>query len=157
MKLELTAGKSGPAEESCIFTCFGFLPAELRYMIWEQYMDALEDQHELFIHVPSDFVGTRNPTAPTVYTGFPAALHVNAEARAVVLKHVIFAHCPGAQCMVPVRPFNLDLDVFYIPWEAWRSFFLLREFHDGDAWLSKVQHFAFDICLASKGEGGGAC
>ncbi|KAI1359772.1 hypothetical protein F5Y08DRAFT_318870 [Xylaria arbuscula] len=118
-------------------------------MIWGLYMDALEDEPELLVHEPSDFVGTRNLTTPTVYTGFPALLHVNSEARSIAQKRLNFAHCPSARCVIPIRPFNTDLDVLYIPWEAWRSFFLLREMHYSEAWLSKVQHVAVDICLAT--------
>ncbi|KAK5635810.1 hypothetical protein RRF57_011522 [Xylaria bambusicola] len=144
-----TSRMSDLSEKQCKFTSFSSLPAEIRQEIWEMFMDALEDKSELFIHEPSQFLGTPKLTTPTVYTGFPALLHANAEARAIAQKRVTCINAAGAQCMVPVRPFRPDLDVLYIPWEALRSFFLLREVHYGGAWLSQVQHVAVDICVST--------
>ncbi|RYC55783.1 hypothetical protein CHU98_g10425 [Xylaria longipes] len=113
------------------------------------FMDSLEEKSELLIHEPSDFIRPSNLLAPTVYTGFSALFHVNVEARSIAQARMNFTDCPSAQCMVPVRPFRPELDVLYIPWEAWRSFFLLKEFHYGDVWLSQLQHVAVDICLST--------
>ncbi|KAI1418865.1 hypothetical protein F5Y12DRAFT_386254 [Xylaria sp. FL1777] len=133
----------------CHFTLFNFLPPELRQIIWGMFMDSLEDKSELLIHEPSDFLRTSTLMTPIVYTGLPAIFHVNLEARSIVRTRVTFLDCPSAQCKVPVRPFRPELDVLYIPWEAWRSFFLLKEFHYGDIWLSQLQHIAVDICLST--------
>ncbi|KAI0970429.1 hypothetical protein F4678DRAFT_480629 [Xylaria arbuscula] len=144
-----TSGQRDLAEPPCCFTLFSSLPPELRQIIWGLLIDSLQDIPELLIHEPSDFLRSSNSITPKVYTGFPALLHVNLEARSIAQKRFSFVDCPRAGCMVPVRLFRLDLDVLYIPWEAWRSFFLLKEFHYGANWLSHLQHIAVDICLST--------
>ncbi|KAI8949714.1 hypothetical protein F4801DRAFT_590881 [Xylaria longipes] len=144
-----TSGQLSPRGTPCCFTLFNSLPPELRQIIWSMFMDSLEEKSELLIHEPSDFIRPSNLLAPTVYTGFSALFHVNVEARSIAQARMNFTDCPSAQCMVPVRPFRPELDVLYIPWEAWRSFFLLKEFHYGDVWLSQLQHVAVDICLST--------
>ncbi|KAI0429254.1 hypothetical protein F5Y09DRAFT_310872 [Xylaria sp. FL1042] len=135
------------AEAPSCFTLFNSLPPELRQMIWATLVDSIEDRSEVLIHEPSGFV--RSSPSPTVFTGFPAPLHVNREARSIARKRLTLVKCPTAPCMVPVRPFRPELDVLYIPWEAWRSFFLLKELQYGDLWLSKLQHVAVDLCICT--------
>ncbi|KAI1752623.1 hypothetical protein F4782DRAFT_530491 [Xylaria castorea] len=144
-----TSGQLGLTGTPCQFKLFNSLPPELRQIIWGMFMDSLNDKSELLIHEPSHFLRPSNLTTPTVHTGFPALMRVNLEARSIAQKRVSFVKCPGAQCMVPVRLFRPELDVLYIPWEAWRSFFLLKEFHYGTVWLSQLQHLAVDICLST--------
>ncbi|KAI1346149.1 hypothetical protein F5Y01DRAFT_322046 [Xylaria sp. FL0043] len=144
-----TSGQAHLAETSPRFTLFSSLPPELRQNIWAVYVESLEDRSEVLIHEPSGFVRSSGSSTPTVYTGFPVPMHVNSEARAIAQKRLTFVECPRAPCMVPVRPFRPELDVLFIPWEAWRSFFLLKELHYGNVWLSTVQHVAVDICVSN--------
>ncbi|KAI0182574.1 hypothetical protein EV127DRAFT_449192 [Xylaria flabelliformis] len=139
---------SKTSEQLGHFYLFNSLPPELRQIVWGMSVDSLNDKSELLIHEPSHFLRPSHP-APAVYIGFPAIMHVNSEARSIAQKRVSFIYSPGAQCMVPVRSFRPELDVLYIPWEAWRSFFLLREFHYGNVWLSQLEHLAVDICLST--------
>ncbi|KAI3319645.1 hypothetical protein HD806DRAFT_508644 [Xylariaceae sp. AK1471] len=133
----------------CYFTRFPLLPPELRQAIWGVFIHSLPDKSELLIHEPSDFPQLANAGTPTVYTGYPTIMHVNQEARYIAQMHTSFVNSPSAQCMVPVRPFRPELDVLYIPREAWRTFFLFREFHYGDSWLSQLQHVAVDFILST--------
>ncbi|KAI2641128.1 hypothetical protein GGS21DRAFT_357900 [Xylaria nigripes] len=139
-----------PVATQCLFKCFPSLPPELRHMIWDTYVDSLRDVPELLIHEPSEFPPFENPTTiPKVYTAFPATMHVNHEARVISQSRIHLIKVPAAPCMVPVRPFRPEFDILYIPWEAWRSFFLLREFYYEDEWLTRLQHVAVDICVST--------
>ncbi|KAI1434103.1 hypothetical protein GGR50DRAFT_664829 [Xylaria sp. CBS 124048] len=139
-----------PVAAPCQFTRFPSLPPELRHTVWDMFIDSLTDVSELLVHESSEFTPLNDPiTAPTVYTAFPATMHVNHEARHISKRRIRLTYSSNASCMVPVRPFRPELDVLYIPWEAWRSFFLLKEFHYGEEWLSKLQHVAVDICLST--------
>ncbi|KAI0903122.1 hypothetical protein F4823DRAFT_619795 [Ustulina deusta] len=142
-------GAAWPHGNIMLFSVIQFSSARASTDNLGMFMDSLEDKSELLIHEPSDFIRSSNLATPAVYTGFSPLLHVNLEARSIAQKRASFAYCHRAQCMVPVRPFRPELDVLYIPWEAWRSFFLLREFHYGDVWLPQLQHVAVDICLST--------
>ncbi|KAI1738861.1 hypothetical protein F4680DRAFT_424246 [Xylaria scruposa] len=134
---------------ACRFRLFNSLAPELRQMIWEMFMDSLNNKSELLIYEPSHFLRPSNLTTPEVYIGFPTLMHVNLEARSVAQKRVSFVYNSSARCMVPVRSFRPALDVLYIPWESWRDYFLLREFDYGDVWFSQLEHLAVDICLST--------
>jgi hypothetical protein len=72
-------------------------------------------------------------------------MHVNQEARHIAQMRITLVDSPRAQFMVPVRPFRPELDVLYIPMQAWRKFSLFRETPQGQAWLSLLQHVAVDF------------
>ncbi|GAP82645.2 hypothetical protein SAMD00023353_0101770 [Rosellinia necatrix] len=156
------------------FTCFPLLPPELRLMIWDIAVLSIPDVPELVIQDGSSFhPRKRGPPPMLVRTGFAAAMHVNREARATAMRRGCFTYAevpappvpPGARrrgadrgtrkLSVPVRAFRPELDVLFLPWEGWRSFFLLRElYHDDgggdedDDWLASLQHLAVDACLS---------
>ncbi|KAI1823036.1 hypothetical protein F4861DRAFT_512453 [Xylaria intraflava] len=162
----------GAVTAQCQVTNFSSLPPELRQAIWDMSIDSLLDTPELLIYDPSKSIPLDDPAAaPTVYTAFPTAMHVNQEARYVARRRIRLVESPTAThvnqeahhvarrrirsvksstvpCMVPVRPFRPELDVLYIPWEAWMRLFTNKP-PRCEEWFATVQHVAVDICIST--------
>ncbi|KAK3175691.1 hypothetical protein K4F52_010046 [Lecanicillium sp. MT-2017a] len=107
------------------FSLFSSLPAEIRLKIWLATIP--DDQEEVCLCWPGDAPGqvveddplSELPVLPlTVDTGFPAAMHVCRESRALIqdsrLSGVWFRASYLARCMAPFRRFNPDLDELYL-------------------------------------------
>lgn len=105
--------------------CFGDLPYELRLQIW--VLTIPEDEEEVCLCWPGDLPGYTALLGPlndipvlplTVDTGFPVAMHICRESRAIAqntrLSGTRFRPSHVARCMTPFRRFRPELDVLYL-------------------------------------------
>ncbi|KAI0442846.1 hypothetical protein F4803DRAFT_345414 [Xylaria telfairii] len=125
---------------------FRSLPPELRQLIWkESVLEAMENS-EVLILIPTrvrfgQHTIDKSTPFPPVNTGFPVAMHVNREARAIALMHIKLADLgryPWTKCPVPQRPFRPEIDVLY----AARSSDPHLDYLKAD--VVKVRHLALD-------------
>ncbi|KAI1084316.1 hypothetical protein F5B20DRAFT_290931 [Whalleya microplaca] len=115
---------------------FSSVPTELRQIIWEFALP--EDVSEV-CHAPKHLKSDRIPKL-FAYTAYPVLMHVCRESREFAMLKISFIHSEVAACLVPIREFCPDLDVFYIANETFDPI-------GGDvALLAKsASHLAFEV------------
>ena len=122
------------------FALFSSLPTEVRLKIWLETIS--DDEEEVCLcwpgdvpaHVVEDEPLGELPVLPlTVDTGFPVAMHVCRESRALIrdsrLSGVRFRSSYLARCLTPFRRFNPDIDILYLSHD---SIYHLMLFTDPD-------------------------
>jgi hypothetical protein len=122
------------------FALFSSLPTEVRLKIWLETIP--DDEEEVCLCWPGDVPAqmieddpfSELPVLPlTVDTGFPVAMHVCRESRALIqdprLSGVRFRSSYLARCMTPFRRFKPDIDILYLSHD---SIYHLMLFTDPD-------------------------
>ncbi len=124
-----------------LFTRFKRLPAELRAYIWR--LSLPEDESEVCV------IWWEGGGLPLlVDTGFPVAMHVCFESRAIAQASGIqFRDSAVAGCLVPYRPFDTALDILYWVLESPVSIYQTRNLDS----LKDVQHLAVEVQRADAG------
>lgn len=123
------------------FSLFSSLPTEIRLKIWLATIP--DDEEEVCLCWPGDVPNQRAEDDPlselpvlplTVDTGFPVAMHVCREPRALIqdsrLSGVRFRASYLARCMTPFRRFNPDIDVMFLSHDSIYHLLLLTDPHE---------------------------
>ncbi|KAI0843388.1 hypothetical protein F5Y06DRAFT_291298 [Hypoxylon sp. FL0890] len=122
------------------FGLFTSLPPEIRIIIWTFALP--RDVPELCFPQPA---GILEFTSPTVYTNYPAIIHVCREARCLAQSKIRLTYSSKTKCIVPHRPFRPELDIVYIAVSRGRdpdglpSLYMIPDLWDSEL-AKQVQH-----------------
>ncbi|KAI1341860.1 hypothetical protein F5Y15DRAFT_413782 [Xylariaceae sp. FL0016] len=139
------------------------LPPELRHMIWTLALPS--DTSEILVlqvhkhrRTTSETSGSSGddilaeppePSHPLAHTGYPVHMHVCRESRLLAQSQTQLEYSPVARCKVPVRRFRPELDVLYIGWFLFLSFFRRPEYFYGMHFIKTLRHIAIDVVLTT--------